>query len=119
VSRGLLLSLFLQATLFAQTAKYSYDSGGHLIGVSYPGGVTVAYTYDAAGHLIARQTTGSTCAVDGGGQVGVNDVQTVINMALGIVSPTQAADLNTDGAINVVDVELMINVALGTGSCPS
>ena len=47
------------------------------------------------------------------GTTNVSDVQSVINQALGLKSPTN--DLNADGVLNVVDVQIDINAVLGLG----
>lgn len=46
-------------------------------------------------------------------QSNVVDVQSAINMALGVLAVTPAGDLNGDGSVNVTDVQLIINIALG------
>jgi large repetitive protein len=65
--------------------------------------------------IIAR----SRCDLNGTGQINVADVQTVINMALGVTPATAAGDFNGDGVVNIVDVQFMINVVLGIATCPN
>jgi len=54
-----------------------------------------------------------TCDVNRDGSVGVADVQTMVNEALG-VSPA-INDLNQDGMVNVADVQKVIDAAMGRG----
>lgn len=54
-----------------------------------------------------------TCDVNRSGTVGVADVQTMIDEALG-VSPA-VHDLNRDGAISVADIQIVIDAAMGQG----
>ena len=55
----------------------------------------------------------SRCDVNQDTLTNVNDVQAMVNEALG--ATTGADDLNTDGAVNVVDVQIAINAALSLG----
>jgi subtilase family serine protease len=56
----------------------------------------------------------SLCDLTQVGSVGIGDVQTMVNEALGTSSLTY--DLNGDGVVNVVDVQIEIGAALG-GTC--
>jgi YD repeat-containing protein len=47
----------------AAQAVYTYDSGGHLTGVSFGAAGSVAYNYDAAGNLIGRSLATAASAV--------------------------------------------------------
>jgi hypothetical protein len=58
----------------------------------------------------------SACDVDHNGTVDFNDVQLMLNVAVGKVACSSSYDLNGDGACNVVDVQRVINAANG-GSC--
>jgi uncharacterized repeat protein (TIGR01451 family) len=53
------------------------------------------------------------CNVDGNGSVGLPDIQTMINEALGLAPPLN--DLNGDGVVNLVDVQIVVDAALGFG----
>ncbi len=54
-----------------------------------------------------------SCDVNRDGSVGVADVQTMINEALG-ASPAMN-DLNQDGIVNVADIQKVIDAAMGRG----
>jgi hypothetical protein len=62
---------------------------------------------------IAGTVTALTCDVNGDGTVGVVDVQTMINEALGTLPGVN--DLNQDGLVNIVDIQMVIDAALGMG----
>ena len=51
--------------------------------------------------------------VNGDDQVGIDDVNAVINMMLGKANIVPAADLNGDGAVGIDDVNAIINIMLG------
>jgi hypothetical protein len=53
------------------------------------------------------------CDVNGGGTVGVADVQAMVNQALGVSPATY--DLNQDGVVNATDVQQIINASMGLG----
>lgn len=55
-----------------------------------------------------------TCDVTGDGSVGVADVQTMINEALGVAPAVH--DMNRDGAVDVADVQKVVAAAMG-GTC--
>jgi large repetitive protein len=55
----------------------------------------------------------ATCSVSNGSSATINDVQAVINQALGVVSATY--DVNGDGAVNIIDVRIVINAVLSLG----
>jgi Cohesin domain/Dockerin type I domain len=74
---------------------------------------------DPSGNPLSTGCSGATvglltCDVNGNGSVGIADVQTMINEALGVASP--ANDMNQDGVINVSDVEIVMRAAMG-GAC--
>ena len=51
--------------------------------------------------------------VTGDGQVDISDVNAVINMMLGKVTPTAAGDVTGDGHVDISDVNAVINIMLG------
>jgi len=51
--------------------------------------------------------------VNGDGQVGIDDVNAIINMMLGKAQQTAAADLNGDGTVGIDDANAVINIMLG------
>jgi hypothetical protein len=53
------------------------------------------------------------CEVSSPGTIGITDIQTLINQALGLTSALN--DLNQDGALNVVDVQIVADAFLGLG----
>ena len=55
----------------------------------------------------------SPADVSGDGSVNAQDVQLVINAALGIGEENPACDINSDDTVNAQDVQLVINAALG------
>jgi hypothetical protein len=62
---------------------------------------------------------GSRCDVNGDAGVNVADVQTVVNIILGVTAGTPGqGDLNRDGRVDVVDLQTLVNVVLGVGGCP-
>lgn len=61
-------------------------------------------------------TTFSACDLNKDGVVNSQDVQLMINVALGQAACSSTYDLNGDGQCNVVDVQRVINAADG-GSC--
>src|ERR1019366_7789809 len=67
----------------------------------------------AAGTFQAVLTGGVPCPANQSGAATVDDVQGVINEALGAMLPV--TDLNGDGVVNVVDVQTVTNAALGCG----
>jgi hypothetical protein len=73
---------------------------------------------DALGNPLSTGCTAGSigvfsCDVNGDGTVGVADVQTMINEALGVSPPVN--DLNQDGVVNVADIQQVINAAMGWG----
>jgi hypothetical protein len=54
---------------------------------------------------------GGACDVGGEITVGIGDVQSIINQAIGTSPPLN--DLNQDGVVNVTDVQIVMNAALG------
>ena len=46
--------------------------------------------------------------------IDILDVVQAVNIVLGSMDPTPAADLNEDGIVNVLDVIQLINVIIGT-----
>ena len=51
--------------------------------------------------------------INGDNEVGIDDVNMVINMMLGKVDKTAAADLTADGEVGIDDVNMIINIMLG------
>jgi len=71
---------------------------------------------DGLGNLLSTGCSAGTvgvltCDVNGAGTVGVADVQTMVNEALGFAPAVN--DLNQDGVVNVADIQLVIDAALG------
>jgi RHS repeat-associated protein len=62
---------------------------------------------------IAQPASFSRCDVNRDGSAKVNDVQSIINQALGVLSAV--SDLTGDGTVNIADVQFVINAALGLG----
>ena len=56
---------------------------------------------------------GNPCDLKQNGNIGVADVQFVINQALGVASAVN--DLNGDGVVNLLDIQIEINAALSLG----
>ena len=50
--------------------------------------------------------------LNGDGIINVLDIIVLINITLGVTSPTDEADLNGDGIINVLDIVTLINLVL-------
>jgi len=72
--------------------------------------------YQPASASVKLQVTGTPavpCDLQQNGNIGIADVQTIINQALGAASA--ANDLNGGGTVNVVDVQIEINAALNLG----
>jgi hypothetical protein len=67
---------------------------------------TLTFNTPVAGRAVS-------CDLEGNGNVGVSDVQQMIDEALGTAWP--ASDLNGDGVINVTDVQIEIDAALNLG----
>jgi hypothetical protein len=63
-------------------------------------------------------TVSHSCDVNNDGQLNTIDMQSLINVILGIVSCPGNCDTNQDGSTNVLDVQLLLNIILGTASCP-
>ena len=59
---------------------------------------------------ITEEVTGD---VNGDGEVGIDDVNAVINIMLGKAESVAAADLNGDGQVGIDDVNGVINIMLG------
>ncbi len=75
-------------------------------------------TITVAGDLITINQAGNlTCDVSGDNLPAVVDIQTVVNEALGVVSPVH--DLKDDNAVNVADAQIVINALLGLGCVAS
>jgi hypothetical protein len=55
----------------------------------------------------------SPCALKQNGSINVEDVQFIINQALGLAPAVN--DLSGDGVVNVLDVQIEINAAFGLG----
>ena len=51
--------------------------------------------------------------MNGDETIDVLDVVQTVNIVLGSMNPTPAADLNEDGTVNVLDVIQLINVIIG------
>ena len=84
--------------------------------VAAPGGTV--YFVDSGNHRVRALTPtsiqpSSPCATNGAAGASVNDVQVMINEALGDAPPSD--DPNGDGVSNVVDVEMVANAAIGKG----
>ncbi len=60
-----------------------------------------------------RETSGLRGDVNGDGIVDITDVNMVINMVLGKVEETSAADFDGNGIIDITDVNTIINIVLG------
>ena len=72
----------------------------------------------ASGGALATACTSATittlgCDINADGSVNVQDVQVVINEAMGMSLAVH--DFNQDGAVNIIDVQKMINAAFGSG----
>jgi hypothetical protein len=95
-----------------------------------PGAGSVQYTLAAnptgaprSGHITVageiftvtqtNQATFSACDLQQNGNIGVMDVQLILNEALGLGAPIN--DLNGDAMVNVVDVQIEANAVLGGG----
>ncbi len=65
------------------------------------------------------RAVGNRCDLNGDGSAGIADIQTLINMVLGITPPTPQGDLNGDGAVTVADIQMLVNVVWGTATCPN
>jgi uncharacterized protein (TIGR03437 family) len=59
----LLLLPVLGAQVCLAQSNYTYDSGGHLVMVTYGPAGSVVYTYDAAGNLTGRSVVASTTSI--------------------------------------------------------
>jgi hypothetical protein len=62
--------------------------------------------------------TPSGCDCNGDGQTNISDVQTLVNVVLGVTPGGTAYDVNRDGVVDIVDVQVLVNVILGIRSCP-
>jgi hypothetical protein len=54
-----------------------------------------------------------TCDVTGDGKVGMADIQSLLNEALGVVAAVD--DMNRDGVVNVADIQNVATAAMGRG----
>jgi hypothetical protein len=59
-----------------------------------------------------------TCDMNNDTSVNILDLQKLINIILGLSSPSDAFDLNGDGTINILELQTLSNVVLGLRSCP-
>jgi hypothetical protein len=59
-----------------------------------------------------------SCDLNNDSTTNVIDLQSMVNIILGIRSPSDIYDLNADGQINVLDLQILNNVVLGLRSCP-
>ena len=85
------------------------------------GTVTVTVTSTSTQSITAKATATigvglNSCDLTQAGSVGLLDVQTVINEALGAQKPLN--DINNDGVVNVVDVQTCIDQAIGLNTGP-
>jgi hypothetical protein len=61
----------------------------------------------------------SQCDLNGDTAVNVVDVQSLVNVILGLSSaPPGSGDLNHDGSLSVVDVQALVNAVIGISGCP-
>ncbi len=76
--------------------------------------VTVAGGGSAGASATDSTTIASRrCDLNGDGNVTVADVQSLVNMVLGLAQTTANADLNRDGQVNVADIQFLVIVTLG------
>jgi hypothetical protein len=71
-----------------------------------------------AGNPSCLATVAHSCDVNDDGQLNAIDMQSLVNVILGIVSCPGNCDTNQDGSTNVLDVQLLLNIIIGTASCP-
>jgi hypothetical protein len=64
----------------------------------------------AVGSVTVSVVAPSACDLNDNGNIGVSDIQKIVNEALGLVSATD--DLDGSGAVNAIDVQIEINAAL-------
>jgi len=107
------------ASAYPDNEAISGISGSHaneLLQVASAAGiykVVIAGSAQGASFTVDDITSIARCDVNQDTLTNVNDVQAMVNEALG--ATTGADDLNTDGAVNVVDVQIAINAALSLG----
>lgn len=77
------------------------------------GTYTVTASVGSLNTLFTLTNTPLSCNVIQDAQVGVADVQSLVNQALGIATPSN--DLTGDGVVNVLDVQVMTNAVLNEG----
>jgi hypothetical protein len=58
------------------------------------------------------------CDVNNDGLINVLDLQSLVNVILGIIECPGSCDTNQDGSVNALDIQLLINIILGTATCP-
>lgn len=62
----------------------------------------------------------SRCDLNGDASVNVIDVQSLVNIVLGITSPGAGiGDINGDNHLDIVDIQILVNVVLGISTCPA
>lgn len=59
-----------------------------------------------------------TCDVNDDGELNAVDMQSLINVILGMIACPGDCDTNLDGGVNVLDVQLLLNIILGVAACP-
>jgi len=91
-----------QTGTFNGIASFGEDAAGELYIASLGNGTIYK--------IVRAVTVGD---VNGDNEANAQDVQLVINAALGVGSGTFDTDLNNDGATDAADVQLVINAALG------
>jgi hypothetical protein len=92
-------------TVTVDVVTTSQESLTNQVSVSGGGSVTANASDTTA--IITR------CNVNGNGSVGLPDIETMIEEALGLAPPLN--DLNGDGVVNLVDVQIVVDAALGLG----
>lgn len=66
---------------------------------------------------VSVNVNGNSCDLNNDGNTNVLDIQRMVNIVLGITSPSSSYDLNNNGTIDVLDLQILNNVVLGLRSC--
>jgi predicted phage tail protein len=101
--------------------QLSYTVSGLTAGTYYFAVTAVNASGSESGYSNQVSTTvaGSsiTCDLNTDGSINVLDLQKMVNVVLGLASPTSSYDLNSDGKVDVLDLQIINNVVLGLRSC--
>ena len=87
-------------------SSFGEDAVGELYFCDYGGGRVFKIAY--------RKPFNPAADLNGDASINAEDVQLVINAALGLGPSGNAPDVNADGQVDAVDVQTVINAVLAT-----